>query len=259
MNDIPPHPNSEIAFSGLEKDYETARPNYPEAALEYILRLCPAPEPALVVDIGCGTGKLTRQLVDMYREARMIGCDANADMVNQARASTPGGSVDYLVSMAETLPFTEHEVGLLTAAQAVQWFDRPAFFAEAQRVLAPKGVLVLLENNRDWRNSALLDAYESLLEANAPGYSRHYRDHDYAAELTAAGFSDVNIHTVSWVREMKVGLFVQMARSSTRLQAALRVKGESVISDLENLLHSNETANGLVVVPYATQVFSAVA
>ena len=213
-----PHPAGDIAFSGLEKDYEQARPSYPQAALDYLLDFCP--EPPLVVDVGCGTGKLTRQLAAVYAKARVIGCDVNVDMVVQARAATPNDRATYCVSPAETLPFDTKEVGMLTAAQAVQWFDRPAFFAEARRVLA--GVLALIENNRDWRSSAFLDAYETLLEENAPRYSRFYRDHDYAAELAAAGFGDVDGCSVRWMRQMEPNLFVQMARSSTRMQAAWR-------------------------------------
>ncbi len=253
------HPTGDVAFSGLEQDYESARPGYPKASLDYIFNLCPTPTPPLVVDVGCGTGKLTRQLADGYVEARITGCDANDDMIAQARASTEGNQINYTVSSAESLPFSENEVGLMTVAQAVQWFDRPIFFREAKKVLASKGILVLIENNRDWRSSDFLDAYENLLEENAPGYSRFYRDHDYASELTEADYTDMGISRVKWMREMSLGKFIQMAKSSTRLQSALRAKGQSVISDLEQLLSKHATANSFIEVPYTTHIWTAVA
>ena len=48
------------AFSGLQKDYEAARPQYPLAALEIIKKRCPLPR--LICDIGCGTGAITQGL-----------------------------------------------------------------------------------------------------------------------------------------------------------------------------------------------------
>lgn|GEM_PF-455132 len=247
-----------LPFSGLEQDYEQARPNYPEAALDYLLNLCPKPSPPVILDVGCGTGKLTRQLAQRYASARIIGCDANADMLAHARASTPNGKISYFISAAEDLPMPDDTVGLLSAAQAVQWFARPAFFAESRRVLAANGILALLENNRNWQSSAFLEAYETLLEDNTPGYSRFYRDHDYAVELQTSGFSDVNAHSITWVRSMSPELFMQMARSSTRIQSAIRTQGETVIADIQYLLNSHITANGYVEIPYITQILTAI-
>ena len=128
------------AFSGLQKDYEAARPQYPLAALELIKQHCPLPR--LICDIGCGTGKLTRQLGALFPNTEILGFDINADMVSAAK-NVGGSEICYAISAAEDLPLTGDSADIITVAQAVHWFDRPTFFREALRVLSASGVLFL--------------------------------------------------------------------------------------------------------------------
>lgn len=157
------------AFSGLQKDYEAARPQYPLAALELIKQHCRSP--GLICDIGCGTGKLTRQLGALYPNTEILGFDINADMVSAAK-NAGGAGICYAVCPAEDLPLAQQSADIITVAQAVHWFDRPAFFRESLRILSTRGVLFLIENNRNWKRSVLLAGYEDLLEELSPNYSR---------------------------------------------------------------------------------------
>lgn len=255
----PAHPSGDVAFTGLERDYEAARPAYPEKALARLRELAPWPEPPRILDVGCGTGKLTRQLAGLYPEPAVAGCDANPAMVEEARRAAAGTGIDFHVAPAEALPAGDGSLGLLTAAQAVQWFDRPRFYAEAMRALAPAASLALLENNRDWRRSDFLGAYEALLEDTAPGYSRGYRAHDYAGEISALGFGEVEATPVHWVRAMTAGDFRRMARSSTRFQAALRARGEEATRRLDVLLAEHFPGPTMVEIAYTTVLIHAVA
>ena len=89
------------AFSGLHKDYEAARPQYPAAALEFLKQRCPSP--SRIYDIGCGTGKLTRQLGTLFPNAKILGFDINADMVF-ATKNAGGDGICYAVCPPEDLP-----------------------------------------------------------------------------------------------------------------------------------------------------------
>lgn len=240
------------AFAGLERDYEAARPDYPPEALEGLRDRTGEPAPPRILDVGCGTGKFTRQLAALYPGCAVEGCDADAGMVEEARRATGPGPA-FRVASAEALPAAEGSSGLVTAAQAAHWFDRPRFLAEVLRALAPGGTVALIENNRDWRASRFLDAYEGLLEDGSPGYSRHYREHDLAGELAAAGFRDVARMEVPWRRLVPRATFVRMARSSTKVQAALRAAGErEVLGRLDALLDEHAAEGGRIEVPYVT-------
>ena len=242
------------AFSGLQKDYEAARPQYPLAALELIKKRCPLPR--LICDIGCGTGKLTRQLGALFPNTKILGFDINADMVSAAK-NVGGSEICYAVSAAENLPLTGDSADIITVAQALHWFDRPAFFREALRVLSASGVLFLIENNRDWKRSAFLAAYEDLPEELSPDYSRHYRGFDGAGEAKQAGFGQVSTQRYPWVRKISPKGFEQMARSSTRYQAALKANPEATEAALNALLSSSGDADGQITVEYETKIIAA--
>ncbi len=244
----------DVAFNGLQRDYDAARPSYPAAVLEFVHIRCP--EAGLIADIGCGTGILTKQLAALYEHGKVLGFDINADMIETAHAKRNINTC-YGICRAESLPVADGAVDLLTVAQAVQWFDRPAFFAEAKRVIAADGLLCVIENNRNWRESRFLDAYEELLECTSPGYSRHYRAFDYPAELDSAGYLRIVEHKVRWRRNMSPREFVQMTHSSTKYQTALRNRPNAAEHRLRELLSSSVGPDGLIVLDYETRLIMA--
>ncbi|MFL2785182.1 MAG: class I SAM-dependent methyltransferase [Paracoccaceae bacterium] len=242
------------AFSGLQKDYEAARPQYPLAALELIKQHCRSP--SLICDIGCGTGKLTRQLGALYPNTEILGFDINADMVSAAK-NAGGAGICYAVCPAEDLPLAQQSADIITVAQAVHWFDRPAFFRESLRILSTRGVLFLIENNRNWKRSVLLAGYEDLLEELSPNYSRLYRGFDGAGEAKEVGFSQVSTQRYPWVRKISPKGFEQMARSSTHYQAALKANPEATEAALNALLSASGDADGQITVEYEIKIIAA--
>lgn len=257
MGTIAPYrekPQGDVVFNGLQQDYNAARPGYPEAVLKFIHARCP--EAGSIVDVGCGTGILTRQLATPYEHSKIWGFDINANMIKVAHAGRDV-NISYCICRAEALPVAEDAVDLLTVAQAVHWFNRPTFFAEARRVIAADGLLCLIENNRNWRENQFLDAYEELLEGTSPGYSRHYRAFDYPAELDSAGYLRIVEHKVRWRRNMSPREFVQMTHSSTRYQTALRNRPNATEHRLRELLSCSVGPDGLIVLDYETRLIVA--
>ncbi|SDQ72864.1 class I SAM-dependent methyltransferase [Pseudovibrio sp. Tun.PSC04-5.I4] len=254
------------AFSGLQEIYDLARPRYPKKALDHICGLLPQSagvEKKHLLDVGCGTGILTRQLRDACRDFKITGCDLNEDMISQARASdkkgrtnAETGAIEWHISPAETLPFASDSINLITVAQAAQWFVRPQFYTEAQRLLNPtSGRLVILENNRNLEASAFMEDYEALIETHNPTYSRNYRGFDYAGEMASAGFKQVETHNVPWTRTMEQANFVQMAKSSTKVQAAIEASGGEFLTHLSMILQRHWGRAGSVNVAYTTALY----
>jgi SAM-dependent methyltransferase len=93
---------------------------------------------ARVLDLGCGTGNSTRALAEIARQ--VVGCDASRDMLSVAACDK---CIDYVESLAETLPFADASFGLITVSSAFHWFDRERFLPEAKRVLRPGGWLAV--------------------------------------------------------------------------------------------------------------------
>jgi malonyl-CoA O-methyltransferase len=101
------------------------------------------PENARILDLGCGTGFFTRQLVQAYPGAQVIGLDIAENMLRFARGATID-STQWLCGDAEYLPLVDQSVDLVFSSLAIQWcHDLPQLMRELQRVLVPGGRVVI--------------------------------------------------------------------------------------------------------------------
>jgi SAM-dependent methyltransferase len=106
------------------------------------LRLGPG---ATVVDVGAGTGKLTRDLVPTG--AHVVAVEPLTEMLEQLAAAVP--EAEALVGSAEELPLEDGSADAVVAASAFHWFDPDRALPEIHRVLKPGGALATIGNGRD--------------------------------------------------------------------------------------------------------------
>ncbi|HEY6091244.1 MAG TPA: class I SAM-dependent methyltransferase [Gemmatimonadales bacterium] len=123
-------------FSGVSAAYAAFRPRYPDMLFEFLAREAPARERAW--DAGTGSGQAAVGLGQHFEH--VIATDASAMQIESA---TPHPHVEYRVAPAERSGVDDHSVDLVTVAQAVHWFDRERFWAEARRVLRPRGMIAI--------------------------------------------------------------------------------------------------------------------
>jgi SAM-dependent methyltransferase len=125
-------------FSALADTYASSRPTYPDALYDAIATVVPAS--ARVWEPGCGSGQATRGLAGRF--AHVHATDPSAAQIARHWARRePVDNVTVAVELAETPSLADASVELIAVAQALHWFDRHAFFASCERVLAPGGVL----------------------------------------------------------------------------------------------------------------------
>jgi SAM-dependent methyltransferase len=132
-------------FEGLATGYARHRPTYPAAIVDAILD--GFPPPARVLDVGCGTGILTRLLA--ARGARVVGLDPSNDMLATARATPGEGKPDYRLGTGEVTGQPDASRDVITCAQAFHWLDAPKALREFARVLLQGGRLALVWNVRE--------------------------------------------------------------------------------------------------------------
>jgi len=149
-----------------------------------------------VIDVGCGTGRLTALLADRLPRGRVIASDRDAGMIAEARRHL-GDRVEYLVVSALDLPALGADAIFSTAT--FHWIaDHDALFAALHRALRPGGVLVAQCGGG--RNLArVLERLSVILREPdiAPYFARvadpwFYATAEETAErMRAAGFVDV--------------------------------------------------------------------
>lgn len=121
-------------FSGHASRYRDARPLYPEALFDWLA--AEAPTRGLVWDAGCGNGQASVALAARF--ARVLATDPSAQQIGNAERKP---NIDYRIEPAEQCSLPDASADLATVAQALHWFDFARYFAQAARVLAPRGVL----------------------------------------------------------------------------------------------------------------------
>ena len=245
------------AFNELAGSYSKARPQYPEVLWTALReRLGRHSLPHLAVDVGSGTGIATRQLALVLPEWRVVGLEPGNAMRAQAVGDSRAAAIEFSVGTAEDMPLETASAGLVIAAQALHWFDHSQFYAEAQRVLAPGGLIGILHNNRALEQLPLFEDYESFLEEHSPGYMRDYRDFDVAGELSSAGFSQVSKLSTGWTRPVTHDLFIELALSSSKTHAAVKQLGEEdTTRRLRSMLRCHHPS-GQLKIPYISELFT---
>ena len=128
------------------------------------------------LDIGCGPGAAVRQAASLVTES--VGVDPSPSMVEIARKRSSGFSnVAFEVGSAEDLPFDDATFTVAWTVSAFHhWADEAAGLAEARRILASGGRLLIMERGGFGKHALSDEAADEL-----------------AADLRAAGFAEVSV------------------------------------------------------------------
>jgi SAM-dependent methyltransferase len=121
-------------FSKQAVDYAIFRPGYPHELFDYLGSIAPSRQFAW--DCGTGNGQAAVGLALVFD--RVIATDASEKQIANAQQHE---HVEYRVAPAEDSGIDSGTVDLIMVAQALHWFDLSRFYADAQRVLKPEGVL----------------------------------------------------------------------------------------------------------------------
>lgn len=133
------------------RDYGAFRPDYPSELAAHLADC--AARTGCAVDVGCGTGQLTRHLARHFD--RVVGLDPSDD---QLRNALPHPRITWRRAGAEDMGLDDGSADLITAAQAAHWFDLPAFYAQVRRAAAPGAVIALVSYGVMELDDAALDA-----------------------------------------------------------------------------------------------------
>ena len=178
------------AFGRTAREYELGRPLWPEELLDRIVSDLELRADAAVLDLGAGTGKLTRALV--LRFERVVAVEPDDAMRAVLREVVPRAEARR--GSAEAIPLEQGEVDAVFSGEAFHWFATPEALAEIVRVLRPRGALAVFWNigleypDLGEEAEALID--ETMERGGMPGLPRVLSG-EWRAPIAAAGFEEL--------------------------------------------------------------------
>jgi SAM-dependent methyltransferase len=230
------------SFGAAAEAYERARPGYPEAAIDWLV-----PEGArTVLDLGAGTGKLTRSLVGDGVE--VVAVEPLAEMRAKLAAALP--EVRALEGTAEAIPLEDDSVDAITVAQAWHWVDPERATAEAARVLRPGGTLGLVWNRRDERVDWVRRVGEVMGTDGAEVI-------DMDEVEIGPPFGPMESFVTDWQRPMDVDLLVEMAASRSYVITATPKRRGEILDGIRVLVEADPHLGHDFDFPYRTYCFKA--
>lgn len=194
------------AKSAVRRSFDAAATTYDEHAflqreigdrllerLDYIKQ-----SPARILDIGCGTGYVTRKMRERYADSKIIGIDLAPQMARAAARQMPQSpalarllgrspSNAFICADAEALPFQAETIDFAISNLTLQWCDPERVAKEVMRVLRPNGLFMFTTFGPDTLKE-LRAAFRAVDEA--PHVNEFIDMHDIGDVLSHSGFAD---------------------------------------------------------------------
>jgi len=165
-------------FDEIADEYDRNRPMYPDELVDHACQLAGIGDGDRVLEIGCGSGQLTRSLV--ARGLRVTALEPGRNLIALARKNLEGaGAVEFVNARFEDAPCPHEHFRAVFAASALHWVDPKVSWRKIADVLVPGGTLALisyfgLEEQRSKRDQeAVLAAIGRVapdIAANWPAY-----------------------------------------------------------------------------------------
>ena len=230
--------------------YAAFRPSYPRSVLDVIASFMRAhghssARHSLAVDVACGSGQSTFFLCDAFES--VVGIDVSPAQIANARAKcvekpSNGAQIEFRVGSAYELPVGTASADLVSCAQAWHWLDPDKFYAEAKRILRPRGCLavygygnVKLENERG--QLLVSEFYRSLREGGYWHKERKHIDEEYQDVLLP--FSETERHNIIMTSELSLSQFIGYVSTWSGLQTyCQRHPGSTTLQELQQSLQA---------------------
>ena len=239
-------------FTLQAEAYGKSRPGYPRQLIDALVGDASVKAGDAVVDLGAGTGILTRQLVE--RGFRVAAVEPNAEM--RDRADRRGA--EWIDGSFEETRLPSDSQKWAVAAQAFHWADPARALPEIHRILKRGSHLTLLWNIKRMDANAVLSWTAAAVDRHVPGFREAYDGADWPSVLESTGhFRFVGKRSVSHYEPMSRSRFLDLWRSHHWLrQSASPNAMNALLTELEACLTSLDDEE--IHVPYECVAWSAV-
>ena len=220
-------------YGRIAPSYDRYRDLSPASLKRWLSKIIQLGEigPAMrVLDIGCGTGRLTIPL-QRLTGAEVFGLDLSREMLDQAKRKAGAEALHWVLGDAQALPFPEGFFDCAFMCLVLHHLeDKARAISEMHRVLVPGGRgLIWTVSHRQIREHPLNGFFHSLAEIDQKRFPSIPM---IRALMEAAGYSDIREEEIGFHEEIPTGHYLERVRNR-------------YISTLD-LLSPGEFASGLV-------------
>ena len=242
MSDHDERSRQAVSFASVADVYERSRPGYPEDAVAWLAGTTPSD----VVDLGAGTGKLTRSLVALGH--RVMAVEPLEEMLAQLRAGL--SEVRALTGGAEAIPLPDASVDVVTCAQAFHWFDHERALVEIARVLRPGGRAALVWNMRDESEIWVEELSDAIV-------GRTGLDRGAVEPIERSGlFGPVEHAVFEHAQEVDRRTMRELVLSRSYCAIMPEVERDPILERVERIF-DERARDGVLSIPYRTECFRA--
>lgn len=182
-----------LSFGAQAAAYERARPEWPEAAARWLV----PQHAAFVVEVGAGTGKLTRALAALG--VRVLAVEPDPRMLAVLRER----GLEGMEGSAEAIPVGEGEADGVVAGSSLHWFELDEALAEFRRVLRPGGRFGFGWNHRDVRHPTIAAMSEAIYASRPSRQTSGWQRRDWRRAVAETGlFGEVERGLFEHVHEL---------------------------------------------------------
>ena len=239
-------------FDRAASAYERGRPEYPPQALRFLARLLALRSGRTLLELGSGTGKLSRGLVRFG--AAIVAVEPSSAMRAEFELAVPG--VLAISGTAERVPLPDRFADGAVAAQAFHWFRPRPTARELARVVRPGGTVALLWNVRD-RRMPLVRRLDAVVDRHTPPRPGRWRNWKRAFPPADRQFGALRLRTFRRVVRTPHERVVQHLLSVSRVALLPGVERRAVAREVRALLRSDPASRGRtsVELPTITEVY----
>ncbi|MBU3067745.1 class I SAM-dependent methyltransferase [Nocardia sp. NEAU-G5] len=228
------------AFGAGAVEYAKSRPTYPLEAVRWLVH----PEAEDVLDLGAGTGQLTRGLSECGFD--VVAVEPSENMRREFARSLP--DIPVLAGTAERIPLEEDSVDAIVVAQAWHWVDVDAAAPELRRVLRKNGRLGLVWNIRDEREPWVADLGQIMHQGSEQDM---HSENPYVGSL----FAPIERHDVEWVYRLPRARLLELVASRSYIITLEPDAKQQVLNSVGELLNTHPALRGHAAIdlPFVTR------
>lgn len=246
-----------LAFGAAARTYDAVRPGYPTQLVNALIEQAGLDSASTVLEIGCGTGQLTRGLV--RTGCALLCLEPSRELAVVARRNLSRfPKVEVREELFEQFEMVAGTFDLVVAATSFHWVDPETRCVKACRALRPGGMIAILTNIHPGPLTGFFERVQAVYRAIAPGLmhsgmrseTEKWSD-ELAAELARDGlFDSVKTQTETWCQRLSRDQYLALLETFSRHRLLPAAQRTCLLTGIGRLI--DEAYGGYIDHPYLT-------